>query len=257
MKIHIYKENELSVFPVYAATAGIRFEQTSIARPEGYIQNQIFLVNSGTGILKINGERHILSENDLFYISANIPHEYYPTDESFATTFMGFFGEGFDKIKDYYEVGDSGVYKNKSRGAFLASAEKVYNMMDTACEPSALCALTLTALTDFFNEALKKKNSPIEEVWDYLENNYAKMITLDDILSIYPYSKSKLCREFREKYSATVFEALTALRLRHAKYMLQSAPHRKLREISHACGFNDVSYFCKMYKKLYGISPKG
>lgn len=82
------------------------------------------------------------------------------------------------------------------------------------------------------------------------------MITLDDILTFYPHSKSKLCHDFKEKYGLTIFDALIRIRLRNAHYMIKNNPYIKLREIAKACGFNDVSYFCKMYKRYYGETPK-
>ena len=83
-----------------------------------------------------------------------------------------------------------------------------------------------------------------------------KMITLDDILTIYPYSKAKLCRDFKNKYSVSIFQMLTNIRLEHAKYMIKDNQHLRLKTVATLCGFNDISYFCKMYKKTYMCSPK-
>ena len=63
-------------------------------------------------------------------------------------------------------------------------------------------------------------------------------------------------RDFKQKYKITIFEMLTRIRLSHARNMINSNPHLKLTSIAASCGFNDVSYFCKMYKRLYDCSPK-
>ena len=82
------------------------------------------------------------------------------------------------------------------------------------------------------------------------------MITLEDILAFYPFSKSKLCHDFKREYKMTIFEKIMEIRLENAKYMIKSNPNIKLSTVASSCGFNDTSYFCKIFKKFYGKSPK-
>ena len=49
---------------------------------------------------------------------------------------------------------------------------------------------------------------------------------------------------------------ITSVRLRHAHNMISVNPDIPLRSVADFCGFNDISYFCKMYKRFYGYSPK-
>ena len=132
----------------------------------------------------------------------------------------------------------------------------LYDKLDEVHETPILCSLTYVAVITFFEEAFKKQISPIEEVYYYLESNYHKNISLEDILSFYPFSKAKLCRSFKEQYHVTIFEKLLSVRLHHAHHMLESNNHLSLKTISSSCGFNDTSYFCKMYKKTFNKSPK-
>lgn len=256
MKIRIYDKNQLNFFPLYPSTSDINFLQPKTVRTDGYECHQIFLVDSGNAILNIGDKTYHLCENDLFYISADIPHEYYGTDDNFTTSYLSFYGDGFENIRKFYKLKDYQVYKNKSRGIFKTALENLFNAFDTVHEVSALCAQTFLTVITYFDEAHKKEFSPIEKVYNYIESNYSKVITLDDILSIYPYSKTKLCRDFKEKYNITIFQMLTNIRLRHAKHIINTNPNIKLKNIAESCGFNDVSYFCKMYKQVYNHSPK-
>lgn len=124
---------------------------------------------------------------------------------------------------------------------------------------SNLCRCHLAAfatVTTFFDTACKKKYSPIETVYNYIESNYSKMITLEDITAFYPFSKSKLCHDYNQKYNITIFEMLTKIRLTNARYMIQINTNIKLRQVAHSYGYNDTSYFCKVDKNFYGESPK-
>ena len=255
MRVKIYKPEQTNFFPIYFATSNINYPQQDIFRPDGFEMDQIFLVSSGSGILKIEGRIYTLEENDLFYISKNIPYEHLSTTENFSSTYITFFGNGTENIKKYYNLNTFGIFKNKSRGSFSASAEKLYNSVDSY-ELSELCAETFSSVITFFEEACKKDLSPIENVYNYIECNYLKPISLNDNLSVYPYSKAKLCRDFKNKYQSTVFDLILKLRLQHARYILTNNPRLTLKNIITSCGFNDISYFCKMYKRFYGISPK-
>lgn len=256
MKIRTYTKEQLEYFPLYTCTVDINHLQEKVNRPNGYEFNQLFIVSGGSAVLKINGECHTVSTNDLFYIAKNVPHEYYGKEGDFKTSFLSFCDNGFDNIKKYYNVSDFGIYKNKNNGVFESCLTKLFDSFEDAHETSTLCTMTFSAVIAFFDEACKKEYSPIESVYNYIENSYFKMITLEDILKFYPYSKSKLCHDFKQKYKMSVFDMLTKIRLKNAHYMIKSNPHIKLSEIAHSCGFNDVSYFCKMYKRRYNCSPK-
>lgn len=256
MKTRIYNKEQMSFFPLYLTTIGNTSKQPRIKRANGYERHQIFLVSSGNGVLNIGGQQYILNKNDLFYIAAHVPHEYYGVGDIFETTYISFCGDGFKKIQQYYELGDFGVYKNKNSGSFKSAVENLYEIVDTIHEISTLCSLTFSTVISYFDEACKKRYSPIENVYNYLEENYSKMIALEDILTVYPYSKTKLCREFKQKYKITIFEMLTKIRLSHARNMINSNPYMKLKSVALSCGFNDASYFCKMYKRMYSSSPK-
>lgn len=256
MKTRIYSDDETMFFPIYASTSSVNILQNAVDRPHGYHMDQIFLVESGNGILNITEKTYYLEEGDLFYISANIEHSYAPVDDAFSTTYISFFGTGFEKIKEYYDLGNYGIYKKKSKGDFKIAVQNLYDKLDAAHETSLLCAMTFSTVITFFEEAFKKQVSYIERVNNYLETNYQNNICLEDILCIYPYSKAKLCRDFKNTYKTTIFEKLLSVRLRHAYLMIENSEYLPLKTIASSCGFNDISYFCKMYKRKYGFSPK-
>lgn len=256
MKIRFYEEEQLDLFPLYLCTVDVKYSQEKIVRPYGYTNYQIFTVSNGNGILKVNNSCFNLSKGDMFYIGVNVPHEYSGTDKDFQTSYLSFCGSGFEKIKRYYDLNDFGVYRNKNSFPFEAQLTALFESFEKQYELSAMCVSALAAVTAFFDEACKKKYSPIERVCKYIENNYSEMITLEDILTFYPFSKSKLCRDFKAEYNMSIFEKIMETRLKNARYMLKSNPDTKLSTVARSCGFSDASYFCKVYKKFYGESPK-
>ena len=247
--------DELALFSIYPTSADVNFPQHRIFRPEGYPYDQIFLVNTGNGIVKISDEVFPVEQGDMFYIKSNVRHEYYGNAE-FATTYISYDGDGANGIRKYYDLGSFKLYPNKSSTSFERNVKKIIDIFDSIKDIPSLCALTYSTVIRFFDENCKKEYTSIEEVYYYVEANYASQLTLDDILKLYPYSKAKLCREFKKKYNMTIFEKITETRLLHAKSILSAEPDVKLKTVADSCGFSDASYFCKLYKRAFGESPK-
>lgn len=255
MKIRLYNKTAEHFFPIYLCTVATNHHQEKIARPEGYKAHQLFIVSDGNGILKTDNKTFKLTKNDFFFIEKDFPHEYYGTDGFFTTSFISFEGSGFEGIKKYYNLSEYGIYKDKNKDTFSSQIKNLYTNVEKQ-ELAVLCSETYSAVISFFEETCKKEYEEIELVYKFIISNYANQISLQDILSFYQHSKSKLCRSFKEKYKCTIFDFITKTRLEHANSLINNHHNLKLKEIVHGCGFNDISYFCKMYKKYYGHSPK-
>ncbi len=255
MKLRTAVTEDYTLFALYPTSADVNYPQYRIFRPEGYPMDQIFLVTGGNGIIKISDEVFPLEVGDMFFVRSGVCHEYYGND-SFATTYISYDGEGVRGIRDYYALGDFKLYTGKSPTTFERNVKKILEKFDSIKDIPTLCALTYSTVIGFFEENCRKEYSSIEEVYYYIESNYASQLTLDDILKLYPYSKAKLCREFRKKYNMTVFEKIIETRLLRARSILAAEPDVKLKTVADSCGFADISYFCKMYRKKFGASPK-
>lgn len=85
-------------------------------------------------------------------------------------------------------------------------------------------------------------------------NDFLK-VGLDDILEPFHFNKSYLCRRFRQYTGYTMTEYLNQIRLQQAAFQLQHTDNTIL-SICNNVGFSSVSYFNKLFKQAYGVSPK-
>ncbi len=253
MKTCIFKHKNL--LPIYPVTIGTETHQSYIDRPFGFAINQIFIVNGGTGTLCTGGKITEIEKGDMFFLKKDTAHSY-GGDGKFSTVYLGFDGDLCGNIFEYFGVENGMVYRGKNYEAAKQEILDFFDEFENIGDSAKLSARTYSVVTAFFGEAVRSKTAPIERVKKYLEANYGKMLSLQDITELYPYSKSKLCRDFFAKYGMSIFDMLTKIRLNHAKIMLKSDPCISLKEVAENCGFNDTSYFCKMYKKAFGVSPK-
>ena len=93
---------------------------------------------------------------------------------------------------------------------------------------------------------------PVEMI--YIENNFRQPITLGDAARIAGYSEDYFGRLFKQQYGCAFQEYLLGRRLQWAYGLLRSS-RRSVTEIAYEAGFNSHAYFCRCFKKRYGITP--
>lgn len=94
-----------------------------------------------------------------------------------------------------------------------------------------------------------------KKVLAMIEENYANTITLDDLSKVAGMTPKYFCRFFQEMSNKTPIEYLNLYRIESACELLISTD-LPITDIAINCGFNDVSYFIKTFKKHKGITPK-
>ncbi|HHX12384.1 MAG TPA: helix-turn-helix transcriptional regulator [Clostridiales bacterium] len=88
----------------------------------------------------------------------------------------------------------------------------------------------------------------------YIEENYHKDISLDDIsrkVDISPYYFSKL---FKEETGENFIEYLTNMRIKKAKNLLVHSD-MNIKNICVDTGYSDPNYFSRIFKKQVGVTP--
>ncbi len=101
--------------------------------------------------------------------------------------------------------------------------------------------------------ALKHQNV-IFKATDYIKTHLAERITLDQIAAQVYLSRSYFCRILKEELGVTFTEYVNYLRIERGKALLQD-PELSICEVSSQVGFDDQSYFTRVFKKQAGISP--
>ena len=88
-----------------------------------------------------------------------------------------------------------------------------------------------------------------------MEKTFRENQSLEDIAKIGGVSVSTLCHSFKREYGKTVMEYIVSLRLEWAKGYIVANPSTLVKDVARLSGFEDVSYFCRAFKKKYGSSP--
>lgn len=100
-----------------------------------------------------------------------------------------------------------------------------------------------------------KRVLQLKKVLEFIENSYDQTITLEELSKEIGMSPKYFCRFFQEMTHRTPIDYLNYYRIEHACYEL-STEDSSITEVAFNCGFNDISYFIKTFKKYKGTTPK-
>lgn len=94
----------------------------------------------------------------------------------------------------------------------------------------------------------------VSRVKAYIDENYAKDISLDEVsrmVDISPYYFSKL---FKQEVGENFIEYVTGARIKHAKHLLEDSRY-SIKEVCVMSGYSDPNYFSRIFKKYEGMTP--
>ena len=95
----------------------------------------------------------------------------------------------------------------------------------------------------------------MQRVKHFLDQNCNSQITLKDAAEFANLSPSYLSRLFHHEFGVSFNAYLTARRLESARHLLLTT-RLQIAEIASRCGFSSSSYFIKVFRTHYGVTPK-
>ncbi len=99
-----------------------------------------------------------------------------------------------------------------------------------------------------------QKQVSIRNVLNYIIENYNKEITTEKLAKIAGYSEYHFIRFFKEQTGRTCKDYVNTIRLEKAAHLLEDSS-MSITEIAFEVGYNDLSYFIKVFRNKYNIPP--
>lgn len=100
-----------------------------------------------------------------------------------------------------------------------------------------------------------EKVNHAENIANFIKNNYKNDLTIHSIARSLNISKFYVSRVFKEMTGFTVMEYVMSSRLTEAKYLLETAPEKPLKDIALESGFKSTSHFSRFFKGKVGVTP--
>jgi len=113
---------------------------------------------------------------------------------------------------------------------------------------------TLSDLS-FTNEKFNYNSRRIEKVFEYMNDNYNKQVSLAEVSRIANMPEASFSRFIKKRTGKTFIDSLNEIRLGHASRMLIDTTNT-VAEIAYKCGFNNISNFNRIFKRKKFCIPK-
>lgn len=94
----------------------------------------------------------------------------------------------------------------------------------------------------------------IQKALTYIHEYYVNTITLDDLAHLTGLNPIYFGTLFKKNMGVSVKRYITQVRINHSENMLLSGEFM-VSEVALKCGFEDMFYFSKVFKKVKGFSP--
>lgn len=107
------------------------------------------------------------------------------------------------------------------------------------------------------NDTVRKDTDleSLREMLAFIGENFREEITVDEIAAAGKMSRSKCTRLFRKHLQKSPIEHVQQYRLERSVYLLKNTD-LPFSEIALMCGFNQQSYFNRLFAREYGMTPR-
>jgi len=115
------------------------------------------------------------------------------------------------------------------------------------------CGLCDTGTADRGSDHLRSYHL-IEPALRHIRDCYRTPISVDHLATLCNVSKHYFCHIFKTVTQKSAMEYLREYRIKIADVMLSNTD-KSVSRIAEECGFESVAYFCRAYKRHFGVSP--
>jgi len=251
------------LLPVYVYTVGGMENQSPIDREDGYSEFIWLHTIKGKGKLIVDGTEYTMKADMGILLYPETAHRYYAVEEPWETHWVAFNGFGVRALLQLAGMnGTELFYRCNTR----LLERHLYDIFTAAIGGHADIGLTTSArLYSFLTElpacvkgeqegARFSTGGLLEQALTYMERHYASNFSLDEMAAAIGISHQYVCRIFNQTMRMTPGAYLTRLRLQKAKELLIGGDG-SVAETGRQAGFQDSSYFCRLFRQHEGVTP--
>lgn len=104
------------------------------------------------------------------------------------------------------------------------------------------------------NRSESSKIERLKAVIEYIQQNYERQIRLSELAALIPMSEGHFSRFFKSMTRQTPMDYINSYRIRQAVELLRQQ-ERKISDIAMEVGYDNISYFIRVFRKTMNCSP--
>lgn len=251
------------------------FDSTTKTKMESHPFSELIYIASGSILIESDNYNGPLTKGEFLVHKTNQKHSFKALDnKKIQLIIIGFKCE--DEYMDYFSK--SPITLNLQEINLLANVVKegrnffkppydvpLYNMpikknqifgtpqmVEITLEIFFLTLIRRLQVSDVAKKVTQKFQ--IDEIINFLDNNYKEKITIDDLAFMFCTNRTTICKEFKTKTKMTINEYLLCKKLNKAKELLLQN-ELSIKEVSEYLNFNSPHYFSYIFKKKEMLTP--
>ena len=252
-------------------------EQRQNNRPFWHFHPEIELVyvNKGQGKRHIGNHLSYFNNSQLIMLGANLPHNGF-TDrltvngtETIIQFKPDFLGDSFLKMPEMHEL--NSLFERAKNGMLFkpetkkivgpkienllnfTGFERVLKLLEVLNDLASAEDYSILNIGGFVLETTPQDSAKIDIVFNFVNTNFQRHITLEEISDKVSMTVPAFCRYFKKATGKTFTKLVNEYRVVHATKLL-SESQSSITDICFECGFNNFSHFNKQFKDFTGKS---
>lgn len=244
---------------------------------------QLAYIIKGCGKRIVGDSVAHFDENELVFIGSNLPHVWYNTEKKhiknkkLQSVSLSLFISPtrlLDHLRDFGDVERiKNLFQKAQRGMFITGSTKLklIGLLKKAANEnnsiehiitlfkiihilSATDEYVLLAKSNYVNYFQYRENERMNNVYEFLMNNFKKEISLSEVASVAAMNPNAFCRFFKSRTQKSLTQFINEIRIGHACKLLGD-PDESITQIAYESGFNNVSNFNHFFKMIKKTSP--
>ena len=226
-----------------------------------------FIVEDGEGELVYEGKKYELRRGDVVFIDCRKAYSHSTgmnlNEELWSLQWVHFYGPNMGAIyRKYQERGGKPVFQTNQLQSYYDILDELYNI---ASSPDyvrdmriheKLSSLLILLMEDAWDDTQMQAmpdTLDIQAIKDYLDENFKRRISLDDLAGSFYLNKYYLMKLFKDRYGMTINAYLNQVRVTWVKQQLRFTD--KTVETLAAELQIEPAYLSRLFKKVEGVSP--
>lgn len=248
-------------------------------------ETQITWIQKGEGTLIAGNNMHHFAPGDVFLLGANLPHlfksdpQYFEAEIEGAISALSIFFNPDGILASFFDLPEVRTHKlfiqQHQQGIKVpaTNADKIAASMTALRDSSGADQLVqfihlLKGLSDI-NEQLQPLSSygnlpgitenegiRIGNIYNFIMQNYAESITLDDVAKAAFMTSESFCRYFKKHTGNTFVTFLNEVRINEACKMLTANKFESISIVAYKSGFKSITNFNRVFRSVTGSSPR-
>lgn len=244
--------------PFYLTGIGTNEPEYHVLRDKGLVSHQFLVTLGGKGVLKVNGKTYSQKTGSCFYLSPSVPHEYYPSDVEWKTAWIVFRGSMLSATMRSLGYPQFLLYDSFDIEAFQKLFAEIHSAAQDSLNGAENCSVLIYQLVLLMSKGIaKKQNSKKESLRNavlFMDENFSKDISLDQIAEYSGVSVQHFCRCFKDRMGMRPTEYLAKRRISESKQLLLNTD-KSISDIAEEVGYHGATYFGMVFRKYEGIAP--